>query len=64
MKELLLLMLLSVSIILGRIWLLEQPQVRRSRDELNPTLEEVDKIVFRAVPPPPAKVAPPPPTPT
>jgi hypothetical protein len=53
MKELRLLMLLSVSIILGRIWLLEQPQVRRSRDELNSTLEEVDKTVFRLVPPPP-----------
>jgi hypothetical protein len=63
MKELLVLMLLSVTIILGGIWLVEQPQVRTSRDELNSTLEEVDKTVFRAVPDRPVKSPPRPPTP-
>jgi len=64
MKELLLLMLLSVTIILGGIWLVEQPQVRTSRDELNSTLEEVDKTVFRAVPDKPVISPPRPPTAT
>ena len=63
MKELLLLMLLSVTIILGGIWLVEQPQVRTSRDELNSTLEEVDKTVFRAVPDKPVISPPRPPQP-